>query len=83
MQSRALGHEIAVRAGAEVRRRGCATHVCPPSKVASITVAGAAGGDVDGVVLDVEEDVTVLAVAGPGVPTAQQRSAPAHDTASS
>lgn len=83
MQSRALGHEIAVRAGAEVRCRGCATHVCPPSTVASITVAGEGGGDEDGVELDVGEDVIVLALPGPGVPTAQQRSAPAHDTASS
>ena len=83
MQSRALGHEIAVRAGAEVRCRGCATHVRPPAKVASITVAGEGGGDEDGVELEVGEDVIVLAVPGPGVPTAQQRSAPAHDTASS
>jgi hypothetical protein len=82
MQSRALGHDIEVRAGADVRCSGCATHVCPPSKVASITVVGAGGGDEGGVELD-GEDVIVLAVPGPGVPTAQQRSAPAQETASS
>jgi hypothetical protein len=74
MQSRTLGHEIPVRAGAEVRRRGCVTHVRPPSMVASMTVCGEAAGEVD---------VSVAGVPVPGVPTAQQWSAPAQDTASS
>ncbi len=39
IQSRAVGHEIPVRAGAGSRPRGCATHVRPPSTVASTTVA--------------------------------------------
>jgi hypothetical protein len=61
IQSRVLGHETPVRAGAEASGRGWAAHLRPPSRVVSITVAGPGPG--------------------PGAPTAQQRSAPAHDTA--
>jgi len=52
--------------------------------VASITVVcdGVDGAGVDGAGV-VEEDVVARTVAGPGVPTAQQRSVPAQETASS
>jgi hypothetical protein len=83
MQIRAVGHEIPVRAGAEARCRGCATQACPPSVVASITVVDEGGAEEGGTDEEVGEEVTVLAVPAPGVPTAQQRSAPAQDTASS
>jgi hypothetical protein len=88
MQTRVVGHEIPVSAGAEARCRGCATQTCPPSVVASITVVDEGGADEDGADEDVAdedvgEEVTVLAVPAPGVPTAQQRSALAQDTASS
>ena len=56
MQSRALGHEIPVRAGAGVSVTGCAVQVSPPSTVASITVAGDGGA----------EEVVLVAPVRPG-----------------
>jgi hypothetical protein len=83
MHSRAAGHEIPVSAGAGLSPSGWATHVRPPSTVASTTVAGAAGADVD----VVDDDGAPTGAAGvaavPGVPTAQQSRAVAHETASS
>ena len=72
MQSRALGHEMAVRVGDGLSGSDWAAQVFPPSIVASITVAAAGGTD---------ELVVVLEV--PGAPTAQQRVGPAQVTAAS
>jgi hypothetical protein len=63
MQRRGLGHEIAVSAGVAVSPSGWATHVFPPSTVASMTVPD------DGVR---EEEVVPAAADDAGVPTAQQ-----------
>ena len=73
MQSRTLGHETAVRAGAGLSVSDWAVQVFPPSIVASITVAAAGGTDV----------VVPVALEGPRAPTAQQWVGPAQVTASS
>ncbi len=73
MQSRTLGHEMAVRAGAGVSVSDCAVQVFPPSTVASMTVAGDGG----------TEEVVAVAPEDPGAPTAQQWVGPAQVTASS
>ena len=75
MQSRTLGHEIPVRAGAGVSVSGCAVQVFPPSTVASMTVAGDGG---------TEEVVARGSRQGRRArPTAQQWVGPAQVTASS
>lgn len=73
MQRSGLGHEIAVSAGVAVSPSGWASHVLPPSTVASMTVPD------DGV----GEDEVPAAADDNGVPTAQQCVAFAHDTATS
>jgi len=73
IQSWALGHEMAVRAGAGVIVSDCAVQVFPPSTVASMTVAGVGG----------TEEVVAVVPEGPGAPTAQQWVGPAQVTASS
>jgi hypothetical protein len=85
MQRRTKGHEMPVSAGAVGKESGSAVHDLPPSTVASMTAVVGGDGTEEVVVL-----VLVLVpapaagvVVAPGVPTAQQWSESAQETASS